>query len=114
MSVFEKNTSSVGIIRMTGMFTYPSRPTSHPCQKTGGGETYLLDDTLLGTDIVIIAELGYIGSVLDVIDCLLKLGLPNSHQSIGVWDRYRGIRSGDRRDVQGQQRPRVIGWLLRL
>jgi len=113
-SVFEKNTSSVGIIGMAGTFTYRSRPTSHPRQKTGSGETYLLDDTLSGTDLVVIAELGYIGSALDVIDCLLKLGLPNSHQRIGAWDRYRGIRSGHRRDVQGRQRPRVIGWLLGL
>ena len=113
-SVFEKNTSSVGIIGMTGTFTYRSRPTSHPRHKIGSGETYLLDDTLSGTDIIIIAELRYIGSALDVIDCSLKLGLANGHQSIGAWDRYRGIRSGHRRDVQGRQRPRVIAWLLRL
>jgi len=98
---------------MTGTFTYRSRPTPHPRHKTGSDETYLLDNTLSGTDIVIIAELGYIGSAFDVIDCLLKL-LPNGYQRIGAWDGYRGIRSGHRGGVQGRQRPRVIGWLLGL
>ena len=79
-SVFEKNTSSVGIIGMTGTFTYPSRPHVASSPQTGSGETYLLDDALSGTDLVHILELGYIGSSLDVIDCSLKLGLPNSHQ----------------------------------
>jgi len=51
--------------------------------KTERNEAYLLDDTLSGTDHVLILEVGYTGSAFDLMDCSLKLGLPNSHQSIG-------------------------------
>ena len=50
------------------------------------GETYLLDDALAGADRVPIVELmlgkvelRYIGPVLDLVDCSLKLGLSNGH-----------------------------------
>ena len=56
-------------------------------QKLGSGETYLLDDTLSSADRVPIVELmlrkvelGYVGSVLDLVDGSLKLGLPNRHE----------------------------------
>jgi len=52
----------------------PADPRRILATRTGRGETYLLDDTLC-TNRVPIVELGYIGSVLELIDCLLELGL---------------------------------------
>jgi hypothetical protein len=51
-------------------------------------KTYLLDYTLSGADRVPIVklvlrkvELGYVGSVLDLVNGSLKLGLPKRHQN---------------------------------
>jgi hypothetical protein len=67
---------------IAGACTYPNQETSHQ-PSSGSGGTHLFDDALPCADGVPIVELmlgkevklGYFSSVLDLIDCSLKLGL---------------------------------------
>jgi hypothetical protein len=66
---------------IAGACTYPNQETSHQ-PSYGSGETHLFDDALPCADGVPIVELmlgkvelGYFSSVLDLVDCSLKLGL---------------------------------------
>jgi hypothetical protein len=69
----------------------------------GGGGTHLFDNALPGTDGVPIVELmlrkvelGYFGSVLNLVDSSLKLGLADGHEIVsGLGEGYgKGVTEG--------------------